>query len=174
LPNPPEPPAGEIEHSLRIGDVARMVGTTPRTIRYYAEIGLLPEAAARPSGAHRLYVPADVERLREIMRLRDLLGVSLEELKTLLEAEEARAALRNELSRDDVEPARREMLLHEALGHLERQLQLVRRRADELGRLEAELADKRKRVRRRLRELAAAQEGAYPTLGAPAASGPAR
>ncbi len=173
MPNPPEPPGDTIEHSLRIGDVARLVGTTPRTIRYYAEIGLLPEAGARPSGAHRVYVPADVERLREIMRLRDLLGVSLEELKTLLEAEEARAALRNELSREDVEPARRELLLREALGHLERQLQLVRRRAEELSRLEAELADKRKRVRRRLRELAAAQEGAYPPSVAPAAGGPA-
>ena len=35
---------------LRIGDVARLVGTTPRTIRYYEEIGLLPEAPERPSG----------------------------------------------------------------------------------------------------------------------------
>jgi len=35
------------EESLRIGDVARLVGTTPRTIRYYEEIGLLP---TRPSG----------------------------------------------------------------------------------------------------------------------------
>ena len=38
--------------SLRIGDVARLAGTTPRTIRYYEEIGLLPEAPARPSGRH--------------------------------------------------------------------------------------------------------------------------
>ncbi len=162
----------EVEYRLRIGDVARMVGTTPRTIRYYAEIGLLPEGAARPAGAHRLYGPADVERLREIMRLRDLLGVSLEELKTLLDAEEARAALRNELSREDIPPARRELLLQEALGHLERQLQLVRRRTDELGRLEAELSDKRKRVRRRLHELAASQEGAYLPPVAPASTGP--
>lgn len=163
-------PVSEVEYSLRIGDVARMVGTTPRTIRYYAEIGLLPEGAARPSGAHRLYGPADVERLREIMRLRDLLGVSLEELKTLLEAEEARAALRNELSRDDIHPVRRELLLHEALGHLERQLRLVRGRTHELGRLEAELSDKRKRVRRRLRELAASAEGAYPPPVTPASA----
>ena len=38
------------------------------------------------------------------MRLRDLLGVSLDELKTLLAAEEARAELRTELSREDVAP----------------------------------------------------------------------
>ena len=33
--------------SLRIGEVARLVGTTPRTIRYYEEIGLLPAAERR-------------------------------------------------------------------------------------------------------------------------------
>ena len=44
-----EPPRAS-EPSLRIGDVARLVGTTPRTIRYYEEIGLLPEAPARPVG----------------------------------------------------------------------------------------------------------------------------
>ncbi len=45
------------EPSLRIGDVAKLVGTTPRTIRYYEEIGLLPPSPARPSGQHRLYTP---------------------------------------------------------------------------------------------------------------------
>ena len=36
------------EPSLRIGDVARLVGTTPRTIRYYEEIGLLPPPPRGP------------------------------------------------------------------------------------------------------------------------------
>ena len=148
--------------ALRIGDVARLVGTTPRTIRYYEEIGLLGESAPRASGSHRAYTEADVERLREVMRLRDLLGLTLEELKTLVAAEEARAAVRAELSREDVAPDRRAALLREALGHIERQLELVRRRRDELQRLDDELSDKRKKVNRRLRELAAAAEGAYP------------
>jgi DNA-binding transcriptional MerR regulator len=141
--------------TLRIGDVARLVGTTPRTIRYYEEIGLLAESEIRRSGSHRLYSDTDVERLREVMRLKDLLGVSLDELKTLLAAEEARAQLRSELRRDDVAPARRGELLGEALGHIERQLELVRRRSGELAKLEAELAEKRRRVRRLLRELQA-------------------
>ena len=37
----------ELGPNLRIGDVAKLVGTTPRTIRYYEEIGLLPEAPDR-------------------------------------------------------------------------------------------------------------------------------
>jgi DNA-binding transcriptional MerR regulator len=147
---------------LRIGDVARLVGTTPRTIRYYEEIGLLPEAPARPSGRHRIYTQAEVERLREVMRLRDLLGVSLEELRTLLTAEEARAAVRAQLRRDDVDPERRRELLNEALGHIDRQLALVRRRAAELGKLQEELGETRKRVRRKIRELDARAEGAFP------------
>jgi MerR family transcriptional regulator, repressor of the yfmOP operon len=153
---------GPVPPPLRIGDVARLVGTTPRTIRYYEEIGLLPEAAARPSGQHRTYTEAEVERLREVMRLKHLLGVTLEELKTLLSAEEARAAVRAQLRRDDVHPERRRALLLEALGHLDRQLELVEHRAGELAKLKAELCETRKRVRRRLRELDGTPAAALP------------
>jgi MerR family transcriptional regulator, repressor of the yfmOP operon len=151
-----------VSASLRIGDVARLVGTTPRTIRYYEEIGLLPEAPARPSGRHRLYTEAEVERLREVMRLKSLLGVSLEELKTLLTAEEARAEVRAQLRRDDVDPRRRRELLTEALGHIDRQLQLVQRRASELARLQDELGETRRRVRRKIRELETHMESSLP------------
>ncbi len=139
--------------TLRIGDLARLAGTTARTIRYYEEIGLLPDAGARMAGSHRLYEEADLERLLEVMRLKSLLGVSLDELKELIAAEDARAALRSELRRDDVEPARRRALLTEAQDLLERQLELVRLRACELGRLEADLADRLGRVHAKLAEL---------------------
>jgi DNA-binding transcriptional MerR regulator len=160
-------------HSLRIGDVAKLVGTTPRTIRYYEEIGLLPDAPARPSGGHRVYSEAEVERLRELMRLRDLLGVTLDELKTLLAAEEARAVVRAELRREDVAPTRRRELLDEALGHIDRQLELVEHRAGELARLKDELCESRKRVRRKIRELDAHAAGTFaPAPAAPIHSGP--
>jgi DNA-binding transcriptional MerR regulator len=156
------PPAARSGESLRIGDVARLVGTTPRTIRYYEEIGLLPEAPARPSGRHRIYTHAEVERLREVMRMKELLGVSLDELKTLLTAEEARAEVRAQLQREDVDSGRRRELLNEALGHLDRQLELVRHRAQELARLDGELSDTRKRVKRKIRELDARVAGDFP------------
>ncbi len=158
----PDSPSEPHAESLRIGDVARLVGTTPRTIRYYEEIGLLPEAPARPSGQHRVYTEAEVERLREVMRMKELLGVSLEELKTLLTAEEARAEVRAQLRREDVDAERRRELLSEALGHLDRQLALVRHRAAELGKLEDELSETRKRVKRKIRELDAHAGGAFP------------
>jgi MerR family transcriptional regulator, repressor of the yfmOP operon len=161
-PTPPQPASSAPTGSLRIGDLARLVGTTPRTIRYYEEIGLLPEATARSSGQHRVYTQEEVERLREVMRLRDLLGVSLEELKTLLAAEEARAEVRAQLRREDVDPARRRELLAVALGHIDRQLKLVRHRAEELAKLQDELSETRKRVRRKIRELDARAEGSFP------------
>jgi len=164
-PTSPTPAAPEVPlrgESLRIGDVARIVGTTPRTIRYYEEIGLLPESLERPSGQHRIYTREEVERLREVMRLKHLLGVSLEELKTLLTAEEARAEVRAQLRREDVEPVRRRELLWEALGHIDRQLELVRHRAAELARLDDELSETRKRVKRKIREIDARAAGAFP------------
>jgi DNA-binding transcriptional MerR regulator len=138
---------------LRIGDVAKLAGTTPRTIRYYEEIGLLPASSARERGAHRTYAEEDVERLADLLRLKDLLGLSLEELKALVEAEDARAALRREWETGVENPVRRRQILDESLGHIGRQLDLVRRRRDEIASLEAELLTKRKRVQSRLREL---------------------
>jgi MerR family transcriptional regulator, repressor of the yfmOP operon len=156
------------ERSLRIGDVARLVGTTPRTIRYYEELGLLPGAEGRPSGGHRLYTDAEVARLQEVMRLKELLGLTLEELKELLAVEEARAEVRAELRRENVAPARRRQLLVEAGGHIDRQLELVRHRAAELAKLQEELTDTRKRVRRKIRELDAQREGSFPPAPSPA------
>jgi MerR family transcriptional regulator, repressor of the yfmOP operon len=167
-------PAEAGTESLRIGDVARLVGTTPRTIRYYEEIGLLPEAPARASGRHRVYSHEEVERLREVMRLKHLLGVSLEELKTLITAEDARAEVRAQLRQEDVDSERRRQLLHEAQGHIDRQLELVRHRAVELAKLEHELCETRKRVRRRIRELDAHSEGAFAPEGELQSSGEPR
>ncbi len=141
------------EGELRIGDVAKLAGTTPRTIRYYEEIGLLPVAGGREPGAHRTYAEPDVERLTELLRLKDLLGLSLGELKQLVEAEDARAALRREWAEGVEDPVRRRQILEESLGHTGRQLDLVRRRRDEFAKLEAELITRRKRAQRLMREL---------------------
>jgi MerR family transcriptional regulator, repressor of the yfmOP operon len=140
------------ERSLRIGEVAELTGTTPRTIRYYEEIGLLPGTAGREQGKHRCYSDADVERINEIVRLRDLLGLSLEQLSQLLEAESARAELRREY-RATEDSAERERILHRSLHHIGTQLELVRSRSAELEKLERELVDKRRLARSKLREL---------------------
>lgn len=138
---------------LRIGEVAKLAGSTPRTIRYYEELGLLPAANERRPGAHRTYAEADVERLTELLRLKDLLGLTLEELKELVEAEGARAELRREWHGGVEDPVRRRQILEQSLAYTARRLDLVRRRRDEIAKLESELVARRKRARSLLREL---------------------
>jgi DNA-binding transcriptional MerR regulator len=102
------------------------------------------------------------------MRLKELLGVTLEELKTLLAAEDARAAVRAELRRGDIAPPRRRELLAEALGQINAQLELVDSRAGEMARLKAELSESAKRVRRKIREIDAFAGGTFPPTEASA------
>ena len=146
-------PSGGEPRELRIGEVAKRTGTTPRTIRYYEEIGLLPAVAGREAGSHRLYGERDVERLEELLQMKEVLGVSLEELRELATAESARAALRREWREDEPGAGRRAEILEEALGIVAAQLDLLRRRKRELERFEAELVARRRRLRSLQREI---------------------
>ena len=139
--------------SLRIGEVAELTGTTPRTIRYYEELGLLAPERGREPGAHRVYDQADVERLQEVVRLRRVLGLSLEELKEVATEESARAARLREWHDGVEDPVRRREIVEAGLLYVERQAELVRRRRVELDELDRELTAKRRRLRARLREL---------------------
>jgi DNA-binding transcriptional MerR regulator len=141
-----------VEQRQRIGEVAELVGTTPRTIRYYEEVGLLAAPPSHEKGRHRSHGEADVRRLQELIRLRDLLGLSLEELKSLVEAEEARAVLRERWQRTDGD-ADRLAILRQTHVHVTAQLALVRSRREALDRLETELAAKLERITTLLHEL---------------------
>jgi MerR family transcriptional regulator, repressor of the yfmOP operon len=138
---------------LRIGEVAERVGVTTRAIRYYEERGLLGQDARRTKGAHRLYTDADVARLQELIRLRDLLGLTLEELVELAEAEDARAALRNRWA-DTTDDAERLRIVEAAIPLVERQLALVRARQATLAEFAGELEAKLASLSARRRELA--------------------
>lgn len=67
---------------ITIGELSRETGVKVPTIRYYEEIGLLPEAE-RSSGNRRLYGPRLRERLRFIRHARDL-GFPLDAIRDLL------------------------------------------------------------------------------------------
>ncbi len=68
--------------ALTIGKVARQTGVKVPTIRYYEEIGLLPEPG-RSRGNQRLYGADAVKRLSFIAHAREL-GFSLEQIRALL------------------------------------------------------------------------------------------
>jgi DNA-binding transcriptional MerR regulator len=146
------PPRGDVSAKMRIGEVAELTGTTPRTIRYYEELGLLGAEAEREQGKHRSYSEVDVERIREIVRLKDLLGLSLEQLSQLVEAETARAEIRRELG-DTEDATRRRELLTQAGRYIDTQLGLVQSRVAELQQLEATLLSKRATVKQKLTDL---------------------
>ena len=67
---------------LTIGRLGQAAGVKVPTIRYYEQIGLLPEAA-RSAGNQRLYGPAVLERLRFIRHAREL-GFPLRAIRDLL------------------------------------------------------------------------------------------
>jgi MerR family transcriptional regulator, repressor of the yfmOP operon len=145
-------PAQTQQRRLRIGEVAERVGITARTIRYYEERGLLGTSSDRAKGSHRLYSEADVTRLRELIRLRDLLGLSIEEMVALAEAEEARATLRDQWA-DTTDDAERLQIVEAAIPLVERQLQLVRERRETLAAFSRELSAKLRRLEARRAEL---------------------
>jgi DNA-binding transcriptional MerR regulator len=63
------------EHLWSIGELAGRAGVTVKTVRFYSDRGLLPEAY-RSAGGHRRYGPGALDRLRTIRSLRALgLGV---------------------------------------------------------------------------------------------------
>jgi DNA-binding transcriptional MerR regulator len=69
--------------TLTIGALAEQIGSNVPTIRYYEEIGLLPQANRGPGG-HRVYDAADLRRLTFIRRCRDF-GFSIEQVRKLIE-----------------------------------------------------------------------------------------
>ncbi|WP_051223736.1 MerR family transcriptional regulator [Conexibacter woesei] len=143
-----------VETTLRIGEVAKRLGITTRTIRYYEELGLLGGVDHdRAAGQHRTYTEADVERLRKAVKLKSLLGVSLEELKTLMEAEDGRDARREEFTAPSTSKRRRREILDTSALNVTRQLELLTARRAEFDQLEAELIARRNLITTRRAEL---------------------
>jgi DNA-binding transcriptional MerR regulator len=69
------------EKAIQIGEAAKKLGITTRTIRYYEEIGLMgpPE---RLGGGTRMYNRADILRLKFILKLKEI-GITLKEMQDL-------------------------------------------------------------------------------------------
>jgi DNA-binding transcriptional MerR regulator len=66
---------------VQIGELAKNLGITTRTIRYYEEIGLMGKTA-RLGGGTRTYTKEDILRLKFILKLKTM-GISLKEIQEL-------------------------------------------------------------------------------------------
>ena len=67
---------------MKIGELAAHSGTTPKTIRFYEQSGLVPEPTRRPSG-YRDYGPEFIDRLQFIRRAQAA-GLSLRDVRQVL------------------------------------------------------------------------------------------
>ena len=153
---------------LRIQEVAAETGLTPRSIRYYEEMGLL-SPVARSEGAYRLYDADDLERLRFIAALRNDAGFSLAEIGQLLEDEQARARNRDRFRQGDVAEQRAAIL--DAIIRIDRQIHTLERKR---ARIDAMLDDARTRRAHNQAHLDALEAGRAPDhaphVGAPLAN----
>ena len=104
---------GAAPESLPIGEVARLSGKAPSSIRYYEEIGLLG-APERISGRRRY--PRSVVRRLAVIETAQRAGLSLDEIRLLLEATPADQAATERL-RQVVE--QKLPVLHEAFERAE-------------------------------------------------------
>jgi MerR family copper efflux transcriptional regulator len=68
---------------MRIGELSERAGVTPRTVRYYESLGLIPPGEREGGGQHH-YPEATVARLRKIEQLK-LLGLTLDEIGDVIE-----------------------------------------------------------------------------------------
>jgi DNA-binding transcriptional MerR regulator len=123
----------------RIGEAAEATGLTPRTIRYYEEVGLL-KPAAHISGGNRRYDDEDIERLTLIKQLKDVVGLGLSDIRTFLETEAERRSL-SEQYHATTDPAVRADLLDRVEPILHRRVELLERKLSAvLGLLDEERA----------------------------------
>ena len=68
---------------MRIGDLTERAEVTPRTVRYYESIGLLPPGEREGHGQH-YYTEETLARLRKIDQLKKL-GLSLDEIRDVID-----------------------------------------------------------------------------------------
>ncbi|MFF9064746.1 MerR family transcriptional regulator [Streptomyces sp. NPDC014891] len=90
---------------MRIGEIAALVGVTPRAVRHYHQSGLLPEPPRRANG-YREYGVRDAVLLARVRRLTEL-GLGLDEVRGVLADDEGRG-LAEVLEELDADLARQE------------------------------------------------------------------
>lgn len=71
-----------INNGMNIGEAAGRAGVTPKMVRHYESLGLLPKVHRTDSG-YRVYGESEVHTLRFIKRSRDL-GFSIPEIAELV------------------------------------------------------------------------------------------
>jgi MerR family copper efflux transcriptional regulator len=118
-----------MDDRMRIGDLTERAGVTPRTVRYYESIGLLPPGEREGHGQH-YYTEETLARLQKIDQLKKL-GLSLEEIRDVIDLyftdpsgvqpkQKVLAILRQHLAEVDQKVTALQQFRAELLAHIER------------------------------------------------------
>ncbi len=124
----------EASKSFKIGELATIAEMSPRTIRYYEEIGLL-QSGKRAQGGKRIFTENDLQRLRFIKRLKHL-GLTLSEMNEL-----ANIYKIHQTNRD---------VLHRLCELLDNQVEKIDERITNLLRLKEEILVYHEKIRQKL------------------------
>ena len=139
------------EAYLQIGEVAERTGVTQRTLRFYEEKGLL-RPPSRMDGGFRLYSEDDVKRVEMVRRLQDLLGVTLADIKEMVDAQEMLRELRAQYRPEaGVEEKRRQ--LKKAIDVVQAQYVIVKQKCGQMEEMKGQLEERLKTFDRWMKEL---------------------
>ncbi len=139
------------EPCLQIGEVADRTGVTQRTLRFYEERGLL-KPPTRMDGGFRLYSEEDVSRVEQIKQLQSLLGLTLAEIKEMVEAEEVREELRATY-RPDLEVGERIKRFEKRIEVTQRQFDIISSKLTAMIEMKKELEERLTRYHKNRSEL---------------------
>jgi DNA-binding transcriptional MerR regulator len=128
---------------MRISDAAERAGVSPRTLRFYEELGLIAPSGHTAGGARR-YAPEDLARIERIQELKDVLGLGLDEVKEVLDTEarleELRGAYRlNAEAATTTARRNQRAILVEALARREAIMDQLDRKMERLAAFRAKL-----------------------------------
>jgi len=137
----------DAKESITVREAAERLGVTPRTIKYYEELGLV--VPARSEGRYRLYEPADLDKLARVLRMRSL-GFSLTTITTMLQQpfEAPADGGRPRLSNASLKTLKATLTMQ--LETLDKRVEQVRRELKEAAAMQAQLRRDIEYVERRL------------------------
>ena len=139
------------EAYLQIGEVAERTGVTQRPLRFYEEKGLL-RPPTRMDGGFRLYCEDDVRRVKHVRRLQDLLGLTLAEIKDMVEAEEMLRELKAQY-RPDADVSEKKRQLRKAIDVVTHQHNIVSQKAEQMSEMKTQLDERLRTFSRWMTEL---------------------
>jgi DNA-binding transcriptional MerR regulator len=128
---------------MHIGEVARRAGLSVKTVRYYSDLGLVPEADRSMSG-YRRYDTTALVRLEFVRTLREL-GLDLATIRKVLERDAdlpAVAAAHAEALSTQIRVLRMQRAALRAIARRE----LTRKDIDHMNRIAQATADERRRI----------------------------